>query len=211
MLQDLARYVQSKLGRLSPEEQAEYTKETALKKDEAQCKKCNEWKQWNLDYSPTVRFMIDEIAKVGGNINANNINCAKCDEQKSGGFHPELGILLCQNKVYSRTHCEDTMAHEMVHAYDHCRFEVNWEDLRHHACSEIRASALSGECRMLNEIVRHGHLKFAKGHQECARRRAVLSVMGNPNCKDRETAQLVVDQVFDRCFSDTRPFDEIYR
>ena len=35
-------------------------------------------------------------------------------------------------------HLEDTMAHEMVHAYDHLRFKVNWSDnLRHAACTEV--------------------------------------------------------------------------
>lgn len=35
-------------------------------------------------------------------------------------------------------HLEDTMAHEMVHAYDHLRFKVNWTDnLRHAACTEV--------------------------------------------------------------------------
>lgn len=30
------------------------------------------------------------------------------------------------------------MAHEMVHAYDHLRFKVNWTDnLRHAACTEV--------------------------------------------------------------------------
>ena len=31
----------------------------------------------------------------------------------------------------------------------------------------------------------------------------------NPNCKDRETAEKVVNEVFDSCFKDTRPFDEV--
>lgn len=35
-------------------------------------------------------------------------------------------------------HLEDTMAHEMVHAYDHVRFKVDWENnLRHAACTEV--------------------------------------------------------------------------
>jgi inner membrane protease ATP23 len=37
---------------------------------------------------------------------------------------------------------EDTMAHEMVHAYDHLRFKVDWDaqDLRHVACAEVSIS-----------------------------------------------------------------------
>lgn len=28
--------------------------------------------------------------------------------------------------------------HELVHMYDHCKFKVDWSNLRHHACSEVR-------------------------------------------------------------------------
>lgn len=37
---------------------------------------------------------------------------------------------------------EDTLAHELVHAFDHCRFKVDWGNLRHHACSEVRQGVL---------------------------------------------------------------------
>lgn len=198
-------------GQLNEEETRDFKLKQEKALDQKQCQQCNEYKDWLLAYSPSVRFMADEIDKIGGNINANNIICGKCDDMKSGGFHPELGILLCQNKLLGKSHTEDTLTHEMIHAYDECRFQVDWGNLRHHACSEIRASSLSGECRMWNQMVKHGFWKFGKGHQDCVRRRAALSVAGNPNCPDKETAQLVVNQVFDQCFNDTRPFDEIYR
>lgn len=200
-----------KLGQLDETEAAKYDQQQIRSVDGAQCKQCNEYKDWLLRYSPSVRFMQEQIGRIGGNINRTNIVCGKCDEMKSGGFHPELGILLCQNKIATRSHMEDTLTHELVHAYDHCRFDVDWSDLRHHACSEIRASSLSGECRLMNEFFRLGRLKFGRGHQECVRRRAALSVLGNPNCPNADAASLVVDQVFEHCFSDTRPFDEIYK
>lgn len=196
---------------MTEDDKQQFLKEAALRHDEKECKKCYEMRDWMLKYSPTVRFMSEQISKVGGNINASNIVCDKCDEMKSGGFHPKLGILLCQNKIYGKWHLEDTLAHEMVHAYDECRFNVDWSDLRHHACSEIRASTLSGECRMMNQIVRNGIFMFSKGLQNCVRRRATLSVRANPNCQSDEQAAKVVNEVFDSCFSDTRPFDEIYR
>jgi hypothetical protein len=34
------------------------------------------------------------------------------------------------------------MLHEMIHLYDHCRFNVDWSNLRHHACSEVSESDL---------------------------------------------------------------------
>lgn len=48
------------------------------------------------------------------------------------------GIQLCANEMRSQSHLEDTLAHEMVHAYDHMRFKLNWDDnLRHAACAEV--------------------------------------------------------------------------
>lgn len=196
---------------LTPEAKVQYEKDLEDKIKRDQCEKCYEYRDWLLNYSPTVRFMNEQIAKIGGNINNNNIICDECDESKSGGFSAEFGILLCQNRMRSKWHLEDTLAHEMIHAYDECKFNVDWLNLRHHACSEIRASSLSGECRMMNQIVRNGIWKVSKGHQDCVRRRATLSVRGNPNCKNDEEAARVVNEVFDSCFADTRPFEEIYR
>ena len=120
------------------------------------------------------------------------------------------GIILCQNRLTSRLHTEDTLAHELIHVYDYCRFKMNWLDLKHHACAEIRAASLSGDCRYTREFMRGFGGKFVKQHQECVRRRAVLSVSQNPNCKTKEDAERAVDEVFEACFADTRPFDEIY-
>ena len=99
----------------------------------------------------------------------------------------------------------------MVHAWDHLRFKVEWDNLRHAACTEIRASSLSGECRFMREVFTRGQWKLTQQHQECVRRRAVLSLMGRPNCKSDVQAVQLVNEVWDSCFTDTRPFDEIYR
>ena len=101
------------------------------------------------------------------------------------------------------------MAHELIHMYDECRFNVDWNNLRHVACTEIRANNLSGDCRYLSELNR-GIVSFAGQHQECVRRRAIESVTANEACPDEATARKVVNEVFESCFKDTRPFDEIY-
>lgn len=47
-------------------------------------------------------------------------------------------------------HLEDTMAHEMVHAFDHLRFKVNWSDnLRHAACTEVCVIVIVSTCQRL--------------------------------------------------------------
>jgi mitochondrial inner membrane protease ATP23 len=76
---------------------------------------------------------------------------------------------------------------------------------------QIRASNLSGECRWANEFFNNGIVSFTNHHQDCVRRRAIRSVMGRPQCKDDVQAVNVVNEVWDSCFRDTRPFDEVYR
>ena len=63
----------------------------------------------------------------------------------------------------------------------------------------------------MREFFTRKQWKFTQQHQECVRRRATLSVRAWPNCKDEEHAKKVVDEVWDSCYNDTRPFDEIYR
>ena len=149
----------------------------------------------------------------GASITPENVRCRRCEshQAQSGGFDTNYGILVCANKLRNRGHLEDTLAHEMVHAYDHMRFKLDPYDLRHAACMEIRASALSGECRWTREFFTRGQWNITQQLQECVRRRAALSVAGRPSCKDDVQAARVVNEVWDSCFNDTRPYDEIYR
>lgn len=189
-----------------------------------------QWKEDLLRTSPMVRFMVKQLTmlrcdpvsprenegKLGKDTLPPKLLIASCPPDIAGGFSPsapgrppsEAGVLLCANRIYSKSHLEDTLAHEMIHWWDHCRFQVDWNNLRHHACSEIRAASLSGDCRWMREVNRR-HFAFSKQHQECAKRRAILSVRANPACKDDETATRVVEEVWESCFYDTRPFDEV--
>ena len=35
------------------------------------------------------------------------------------------------------------MVHELLHAFDHCRFKVDYKDIRHLACGEVGLLVLS--------------------------------------------------------------------
>ncbi|KAI9057013.1 hypothetical protein FKP32DRAFT_1553425, partial [Trametes sanguinea] len=170
---------------------------------------CEKWKRELMTYSPAVVFMLKHLKLHGADVSSNDLVCVPCDATRAGGFSPEAGaVLLCQSKFMSKGHMEDTLVHELVHMYDHVKFKVDWNNLRHHACSEIRANSLSGDCKWSREV-RRGFVAFSKQHQECVRRRAVLSVIANPACPDKATAERVVNEVWESCFNDTRPFDEV--
>ena len=178
------------------------------------CARCEKQRDYLLQYSPVIRYMTENISRLGGELNKSNIRCRVCTTAQLGGFDHKFGIMLCANQIEQQSMLEDVMAHEMVHAYDHLRFKTDLgpeEDLRKVACSEIRASNLSGECRWANEFFTNKQFSFSRHHQDCVRRRAVNSVRTRPNCKDDLEAVKIVNDVWDSCFVDTRPFDEIYR
>ncbi|KAK4047565.1 Mitochondrial inner membrane protease atp23 [Microbotryomycetes sp. JL201] len=189
-----------------------------------ECKTCEKWRDELTRESPIIRFMLQHVSLLPPPPNAPPaetsptphlplpIVCKPCPPTLAGGYSSSLGILLCQNRFMSKRHVEDALAHELVHAWDERRFEVKGEwakDLRAHACTEIRAENLSGDCRWGREFTRR-NWSWTKQQQACVRRRAILSVAANPNCPSREAAEKAVNEVFESCWSDTRPFDEIY-
>ena len=111
-------------------------------------------------------------------------------------------------KGFGQKELNQTLTHELVHAYDQCRNQVNWGNLVHHACTEIRASSLSGECDWDSEVNRGNVVGAMRGgqHQACVRRRAELSVAMNPYCENRQKAQAAVQKAFENCYYDTSPF-----
>ncbi|KAH9920223.1 peptidase M76 family-domain-containing protein [Epithele typhae] len=174
--------------------------------------RCEYWKRELTNYSPAVTFMMQQLKLVGADVHIDDFICLPCkDGATAAGFVPAVGVIkVCQDRIKDREHMETTMAHELVHMYDHAKFKVDWTNLRHHACSEIRANSLSGDCKWGREALGRGFLfKFSKQHQECVRRRAITSVASNASCPDRAAAERVVNEVWESCFNDTRPFDEV--
>ncbi|KAJ3338095.1 Mitochondrial inner membrane protease atp23 [Kappamyces sp. JEL0680] len=173
--------------------------------------KCVKWTEKMISSSPILTFLLKEISvfQPAEHVTA-QIHCRPCGD---GGFSPHNGIVLCENQLESKSHLEDTLAHELVHAFDQASVKnMDWTSLKVQACTEIRAVNLSGECRFTREL-RRGHFGVAKHHQECVKRRAVLGVMQSANLKDengRKDAERAVLNVWNDCFPDTAPFDEIF-
>ena len=82
--------------------------------------------------------MREKVAQLNGSIDESNIRCCRCTHRAGGGFSPDAGIRICANEIINRKHMEDTLSHELIHAYDHLRFKVDFENLRHAACAEVR-------------------------------------------------------------------------
>lgn len=89
-----------------------------------------------------------------------DILCVFCPRAQriGGGYHPPTKkILLCQNNGDGAAALGKVLTHEMIHAYDDARtaklgHPLDWTVCAQHACTEIRASNLSSECRWLDEL-----------------------------------------------------------
>lgn len=100
--------------------------------------RCLKYKQKMLTASPILTFLLQELEKVGHKFDVDTIKCTPCNPERAGGFVPGKGIVLCENQISSKPHLEDTLAHELIHAYDHSTVHLNWNNPLHLACTEIR-------------------------------------------------------------------------
>eukprot|EP00882_Tetradesmus_deserticola_P011266 GHRQ01011917.1.p1 GENE.GHRQ01011917.1~~GHRQ01011917.1.p1 ORF type:complete len:219 (+),score=72.59 GHRQ01011917.1:97-753(+) len=160
--------------------------------------------------SPTVQYLLTSLQMGGCGVGRPFFHVTRCADDVGGGFSTDYGVILCHNKLSTYKEVELAVAHELIHAYDFCRASnLDLTNCHHHACTEIRAANLSGDCSFSQEFVR-GNLSEAMvgQHKRCVRRRALLSVSLNPHCQGGK-AERAVGDMMKHCFRDTDPFPRI--
>ncbi|KAK2433677.1 hypothetical protein P8452_31017 [Trifolium repens] len=168
-------------------------------------KECERMIQKSLK-TPMVRFLREHMEKAGCPVQQNFIRAINCDQSHAGGYLPGQGIVVCGNRTQMQDEVNQVIIHELIHAFDDCRSaNLNWTDCAHHACSEIRAGHLSGDCHYKRELLR-GFMKIRGHEQECIKRRVMTSLASNPFCSG-STAKDSMEAVWDVCYNDTAPFD----
>ncbi|KAG5568060.1 hypothetical protein H5410_064924 [Solanum commersonii] len=180
--------------------------------------------------APMVKFLKEHLEKSGCRIGDNFIKASHCDQKISGGYARGRGlpnsietlwvgggqtpfevdrvskIIVCSNHMQIQDEVNQVLIHELIHAYDECRAaNLDWANCAHHACSEIRAGHLSGDCHYKRELLR-GYLKIRGHEQECVKRRVMKSMSGNPNCSESASRD-AMEAIWDVCYNDTKPFD----
>ncbi|XVE67796.1 hypothetical protein DITRI_Ditri09bG0017200 [Diplodiscus trichospermus] len=181
--------------------------ETSPKVAQSGCsiKECQDMIQRSLR-TPMVKFLKENMEKAGCKIGDNFIKAVHCNAQMAGGFVHGGGIMVCSNYMRIQDEVNQVVIHELIHAYDDCRAaNLEWTNCAHHACSEIRAGHLSGDCHYKRELLR-GFMKIRGHEQDCVRRRVMKSVIANPFCSET-AAKDAMEAVWDICYNDTRPFD----
>ncbi|XP_005096260.1 mitochondrial inner membrane protease ATP23 homolog [Aplysia californica] len=161
-----------------------------------------------MQSNPMVKLMVGALESHGCPVNMErHVSCETCLEKVSGGFDPKsMQVVVCQNNVNTRDVCCNVLAHELLHAFDFCRAKVDFENLRHLACTEIRAANMN-HCSLAAAFATGDMtpLNIKERHQLCVKNKALQSIMLVRNVSQFD-AMLVVDEVFDKCYNDTEPY-----
>ncbi|XP_068210608.1 mitochondrial inner membrane protease ATP23 homolog [Palaemon carinicauda] len=157
--------------------------------------------------SPAVKLMLSALKSSGCEVDlTRHISCEVCDVSVSGGYDPELNqVVICQNVARSEGLTQGVLTHELIHMFDYCKHKLDFKNLDHLACTEIRAANLT-HCSFMSAMFQGDASPFriAKTHQDCVRRKAAMSVMAVRRVTEAEALN-VVDKVFDRCYNDLEP------
>ncbi|TYZ57738.1 hypothetical protein PybrP1_001236 [[Pythium] brassicae (nom. inval.)] len=154
-------------------------------------------------------------ASTDGSAQKINFVCLECrddgPEGRARAFFsaPPPTVVFCANRLHSEREVEETMVHELIHAYDFTvrKMDLTKSDLL--ACSEIR-SARESECfqkaTLLAALLPDVEF-FNKSsrwlHMRCVREHAVRSTQSMFPVE----AQSEVDKMFTQCYADNSPFE----
>ncbi len=174
-----------------------------------------------------IRLLLAALTRSGCPLSESNawrhLVCEECSPAVEGGFDAENNqVVICQKRVVDDDRAEAVLTHELVHMYDFCTAKVDFNNVRHLACTEVRfdlyknyrkshfmcifydtgrAANLSQRCR----FSALGSRLSARAHRECVRELAAGSVASIKQELSRDEARSAVDEVFDRCYADLEP------
>lgn len=157
--------------------------------------------------SPLVKLMLGALKSSGCPVDIRrHISCEVCDVSVTGGYDPELNqIVVCQNVATKEGIVQGILAHEMIHMFDYCRNKLDFKNLDHLACTEIRAANLT-HCSFLSAFYQGDASPFniKQRHQECVKKKAAYSIVAVRNVTADE-AIAAVQRVFPKCYADLEP------
>ncbi|CAG9473991.1 metalloprotease, putative [Plasmodium vivax] len=149
---------------------------------------------------------------------SNNPTTAPSKERKSnyvGGYNPISNtIWLCSNNINSYYKLKYILTHELIHAFDFARANIDMYNCHHIACSEIRAYNMSNQCSYFNsKYFSPDHDVFtnfkspsisATPKNKCIYNNVYSSLNQYKPCANN-THQFI-NHVFEKCLHDYWPF-----
>ncbi|ELT95678.1 hypothetical protein CAPTEDRAFT_110443 [Capitella teleta] len=177
---------------------------------------CMENVLWCSKNHPYVKLLMGALRSQGCPVDTRrHVSCEDCTSVVNGGYDPTNNqVVICQNNSVKQAHACSVLVHELIHMFDYCRAKVDFKNIEHLACTEIRA-AMFTHCSIAASIAEGDISKLTpwkvdKKHADCVKKRAIKSILWVRDVDEAEAAR-VVDKVFDKCYGDMEPFGRIPR
>ncbi|KAL7633165.1 UNVERIFIED_CONTAM: hypothetical protein RMT77_016535 [Armadillidium vulgare] len=163
---------------------------------------------WNvINKSPVVKLLISALSNSGCPFDIErHIVCEVCDNSLLGGYDQTLNqIVVCQNVCTNEGRVQGALAHELVHMFDYCRNKIDFTNIDHLACAEVKAANLTS-CSFLTSLTlpKQSLFNIAKSHEECVKTKAAWSVKYARDLSEEES-RAAVEKVFPKCYNDLEP------
>ncbi|XP_033236047.1 mitochondrial inner membrane protease ATP23 homolog [Drosophila pseudoobscura] len=169
--------------------------------------KCEQNVYWCVKNGPLVKLMMGALKSSGCPIDLRrHISCEVCDPSVTGGYDPKLNqIVVCQNMAKNKSMVHGVLTHEMIHMFDYCNNDLDFRNVDHLACTEIRAANLA-HCSFLSAMFQGDASPFnvKEAHQNCVKTKALASVLAVRNIS-KSDAIAAVERVFPKCYADLEP------
>lgn len=107
-------------------------------KQKTQTGKCEYLVNKVFQESSEVKLLVGAMKRYGCNFElARHVSCEGCIDCH-GGFDTDYNqIIICNNNYLNKDKVMATMLHEMIHMFDYCRANFDFNNLEHVACSEV--------------------------------------------------------------------------
>ncbi|XP_014246513.1 mitochondrial inner membrane protease ATP23 homolog [Cimex lectularius] len=157
--------------------------------------------------SKLVQLMLGALKASGCEIDlARHVVCEVCDPSVSGGYDPETNqIVICQNTSNKESIIQGILTHEMIHMFDYCNNKLDFRNIDHLACTEVRAANLT-HCSFTSSMIQGNAtpINFKNRHQECVKLKALQSILAVRKVSIEE-AKAAIERVFPKCYNDLEP------
>ncbi|XP_060535062.1 mitochondrial inner membrane protease ATP23 homolog [Cylas formicarius] len=157
--------------------------------------------------SPLVKLMLGALKSAGCPVDIRrHIACEECAPNVSGGYDPVLNqVVICHNTVKKSGLMQGVLMHEMIHMFDYCQNKLDFKNLDHLACTEIRAANLA-HCSFMSAWMAGDTsiFNFKQSHQTCVKNKALSSILAARNVTEEEGMR-AIERVFTKCYNDLEP------
>ena len=163
----------------------------------------------SLENSALIKLMLGALKSQGCITDlSRHISCDMCKEGKEftnqGGYDESTNqVFVCANNVgksYGVVH--GTILRNLITMFDTCTRKVDFHNVNHLACMEIRKANLAG-CNFMIHLTRNNPLEIRGQHANCVANSAIYVL--NSKIDNYELAKKAVYDVFPKCYKDLEP------